>query len=103
MIASSINTALLGSIGGDPDVKLLDAFGLVDDVVTFRVSNATDACCSASHLSPWALRVAAKSAVQSPSTTRGSAYPFGPGVTGIKLGRSGTGVSAGRDAAERAS
>jgi len=39
-----MNTALLGAIGGDPDVKLFDAFGLLDDVVAFGLSNATDAC-----------------------------------------------------------
>jgi hypothetical protein len=68
-----------------------------------KCPNLPRSSCSGSHLSPWALRVAAKSAVQPPSTTRGSAYPFGPGVTGINCGRSATGVSAGGDAAERAS
>jgi len=48
VIASSMNTALLGAVGGDPDVRFLDAFGLLDDVVanpsTFGLSNVTDAC-----------------------------------------------------------
>jgi outer membrane lipase/esterase len=48
MIASSMNGALLNAIGGDPDVKLFDAFGLLDDVVAnpsaFGLSNVTDAC-----------------------------------------------------------
>jgi len=35
VIASSMNTALLGAVGGDPDVRFLDAFGLLDDVVAF--------------------------------------------------------------------
>jgi hypothetical protein len=32
MIASSMNTALLSTIGSDTEVKLFDAFGLLDDV-----------------------------------------------------------------------
>ena len=34
---------------------------------------------------------------------RRCAYPFGPGVTGVRMGLSGTGASAGRDASERSS
>lgn len=47
-IASLMNTALLSAIGGDPDVKLFDAFGLLDNVVdnpsAFGLSDATNAC-----------------------------------------------------------
>jgi outer membrane lipase/esterase len=48
MIASLMNTALLSAIGADPDVKLFDAFGLLDDVVdnprAFGLSDVTNAC-----------------------------------------------------------
>jgi outer membrane lipase/esterase len=48
MIASLMNTALLSAIGGDPDVKLFDAFGLLDNVVdnpsAFGLSDVTNAC-----------------------------------------------------------
>jgi len=47
-IASTMNLALSAAIGSDPDVKLFDAFGLVNDAVTdpgaFGLSNVTDAC-----------------------------------------------------------
>ena len=48
MIASSMNTALWSAIGSDPDVKLFDAFGLLDNVVVnpsaFGLSDVTNAC-----------------------------------------------------------
>jgi hypothetical protein len=48
MIASSMNTALLSTIGSDTEVKLFDAFGLLDDVVAnptaFGLSDVTNAC-----------------------------------------------------------
>jgi phospholipase/lecithinase/hemolysin len=48
MIASSMNTALWSAIGSDPDVKLFDAFGLLDNVVdnpsAFGLSDVTNAC-----------------------------------------------------------
>jgi len=48
MIASSMNTALSSAIGGDPDVKVFGAFGLLDDVVdnpsAFGLSDVTNAC-----------------------------------------------------------
>jgi len=47
-IASSMNLALPSTIGGDPDVTLFDAFGLLNDVVgdpsAFGLANVTDAC-----------------------------------------------------------
>jgi phospholipase/lecithinase/hemolysin len=47
-IASSMNAALLSAVGGDPQVTLFDAFGLLDAVVAdptaFGLSNVTDAC-----------------------------------------------------------
>lgn len=48
LIASSMNTALLSTIGSDADVKLFDAFGLLDDVVdnptAFGLLDVTNAC-----------------------------------------------------------
>lgn len=47
-IASSMNLALPTAIGKDPDVKLFDAFGLLNDVIddpsAYGLSNVTDAC-----------------------------------------------------------
>jgi outer membrane lipase/esterase len=49
-LASAMNGALLNAIRGDPDVKLFDIFGLVDQIVAnngaFGISldNVTDAC-----------------------------------------------------------
>jgi outer membrane lipase/esterase len=47
-IASSMNLALPTAIGEDPDVKLFDAFGLLNDVIddpsAYGLSNVTDAC-----------------------------------------------------------
>jgi outer membrane lipase/esterase len=47
-IASTMNLALLGAIGTDPDVKLFDDFDLFNEVIAdpgaFGLSNATDAC-----------------------------------------------------------
>jgi len=47
-LAAAMNTALLGAIGGDSNVKLFDLFGLVDSVVAnpgaFGLTNVTDAC-----------------------------------------------------------
>jgi outer membrane lipase/esterase len=47
-IASDMNQALLGAIGSDPDIKLFDDFGLLNDVIAdpgaFGLSNVTDAC-----------------------------------------------------------
>ena len=47
-IASTMNLALLGAIGSDPDVKLFDDFDLLDGVIAnpgaFGLSNVTDAC-----------------------------------------------------------
>jgi phospholipase/lecithinase/hemolysin len=47
-IASSMNLALPTAIGGDPNVKLFDAFGLLNDVIddpsAYELSNVTDAC-----------------------------------------------------------
>ena len=46
--ASTMNLALLGAIGTDPDVKLFDDFDLLDGVIAepgaFGLSNVTDAC-----------------------------------------------------------
>jgi phospholipase/lecithinase/hemolysin len=43
-----MNVALLSIIGGDPQVTLFDAFGLLDEVIAdpmaFGLSNVTDAC-----------------------------------------------------------
>jgi len=48
LLASSMNAALLGAIGGDPDVKQFDLFGLQDAIVAdpgaFGLTNVTDAC-----------------------------------------------------------
>jgi phospholipase/lecithinase/hemolysin len=49
LVASSMNSALLlTGIGADPDVKLFDIYGLVDEVVAnpgaFGLANVTDAC-----------------------------------------------------------
>ena len=47
-IASSMNLVLPSVIGEDPDVKLFDAFGLLNDVIddpgAYGLSNVTDAC-----------------------------------------------------------
>jgi outer membrane lipase/esterase len=47
-IASVMNSALLAAIGMDPDIKLFDDFGLLNDVIAdpgaFGLSNVTDAC-----------------------------------------------------------
>jgi outer membrane lipase/esterase len=47
-IASSMNLGLPNVIGADPDVKLFDAFGLLNDVIddpsAYGLSNVTDAC-----------------------------------------------------------
>jgi outer membrane lipase/esterase len=50
LLAATMNTALLAGIGADPDVKLFDIFGLVDEVVANKgafgitFANVTDAC-----------------------------------------------------------
>ena len=48
LLASSMNGALLGAIGGDPDVELFDLFGLQDSIANnpgaFGLANVTDAC-----------------------------------------------------------
>ncbi len=48
LLASSMNTALLGAIGSVPGVTVFDIFGLVDSVVAnpnaFGLTNVTDAC-----------------------------------------------------------
>lgn len=47
-IASSMNLSLLTAIEEDPDVKLFDAFALLNDVIAdpsaYGLSNVTDAC-----------------------------------------------------------
>jgi outer membrane lipase/esterase len=47
-IAASMNAAEMAAIGGDPDVKLFDLFGVVNNVVAnpgaFGLTNVTDAC-----------------------------------------------------------
>jgi phospholipase/lecithinase/hemolysin len=47
-IASSMNSTLPSTIGGDPNVTLFDAFGLLNDVIgdpsAFGLANVTDAC-----------------------------------------------------------
>ena len=47
-IASSMNLGLPNVIGADPDVKLFDAFGLLNEVIddpsAYGLSNVTDAC-----------------------------------------------------------
>jgi outer membrane lipase/esterase len=47
-IASSMNLALTTAIGEDPDMKVFDAFGLLNDVIDdpsrYGLSNVTDAC-----------------------------------------------------------
>ena len=47
-IASTMNQALLGAIGSDPDIKLFDIFGLMNAAIAdpgaFGLSNVTDAC-----------------------------------------------------------
>jgi outer membrane lipase/esterase len=56
MIASSMNTVLLSTIGSDTDVKLFDAFGLLDDVVAnptaFGLSDVTNACAQVTACDP---------------------------------------------------
>lgn len=48
LIAASMNAAELSAIGGHPDVKLFDVFGIMDNVVAnpgaFGFTNVTDAC-----------------------------------------------------------
>ena len=48
MIASMMNQALTTAIGMDPDIKLFDIFGLMNDAIAnpgaFGLSNVTDAC-----------------------------------------------------------
>jgi phospholipase/lecithinase/hemolysin len=48
LLASSMNAALMGAIGNDPDVKVFDLFGLLDSIVgdpgAFGLTNVTDAC-----------------------------------------------------------
>lgn len=48
LLASSMNAALMGTIGNDPDVKVFDLFGLLDSIVgdpgAFGLTNVTDAC-----------------------------------------------------------
>jgi len=48
MIASAMNNALSAAIGSDPDIKLFDIFGLMNDAIAhpgaFNLSNVTDAC-----------------------------------------------------------
>jgi phospholipase/lecithinase/hemolysin len=47
-LSSAMNKALSDAVGGDPDVELFDAFGLLSDAVghpsDFGLSNVTDAC-----------------------------------------------------------
>jgi outer membrane lipase/esterase len=47
-VASSMNQTLSGVIGADPDIKLFDDFGLLNDAIAdpgaFGLSNVTDAC-----------------------------------------------------------
>jgi outer membrane lipase/esterase len=48
LIVASMNVAELSAIGGNPDVKLFDVFGVMDNVVAnpgaFGFTNVTDAC-----------------------------------------------------------
>jgi len=48
MIASAMNQALATAIGADPDVKLFDIFGLMNDAINdpgaFGLTNVKDAC-----------------------------------------------------------
>jgi outer membrane lipase/esterase len=48
LLASSMNAALLGAIGGDADIKLFDLFGFQDALAAnpgaFGLTNVTDAC-----------------------------------------------------------
>ena len=48
MIANAMNEALTAAIGTDPDIKLFDIFGLMNDAIAdpgaFGLSNVTDAC-----------------------------------------------------------
>jgi len=48
MIASAMNNALSAAIGSDPDIKLFDIFGVMNDAIAhpgaFNLSNVTDAC-----------------------------------------------------------
>jgi len=48
MIAATMNAALSTAIGSDPDVKLFDIFGLMNDAIAdpgaFGFTNVTDAC-----------------------------------------------------------
>jgi outer membrane lipase/esterase len=48
MIAATMNAALSAAIGSDPDIKLFDIFGLMNDAIAdpgaFGLSNVTDAC-----------------------------------------------------------
>ncbi len=48
LLASSMNTALSGAVGSDPDVMLFDLFHLQDSIVAnpgaFGLTNVTDAC-----------------------------------------------------------
>ena len=48
MIATTMNEALLAAIGTDPDIKLFDIFGLMNDAINhpsnFGFTNVTDAC-----------------------------------------------------------
>jgi len=48
LLAASMNSALLGALGGVPDVKIFDLFGLQDSIVAnpgaFGLTNVTDAC-----------------------------------------------------------
>jgi outer membrane lipase/esterase len=47
-LSFAMNKALSDAVGGDPDVELFDAFGLLSDAVAhpsdFGLSNVTDAC-----------------------------------------------------------
>ena len=48
LVASAMNQALVLALGSDPNVKIFDVFGLVDDVVAnpgaFGLANVSDAC-----------------------------------------------------------
>ena len=48
MIATTMNQALSAAIGTDPDIKLFDVFGLMNDAINhpsdFGFTNVTDAC-----------------------------------------------------------